>query len=156
MCQFAAPPTPFLVGPLQAPNLWLLATGLVVFPAFLVARHYCRFLRPLAPGVRRKVALTLLSSGLLVLLAGMVLQLLVAVPTNDALGKWGSAQWDALQAHQCSESVINAFLATQLHAVLSAGNLVQLGFAVIDAGYVLLIAGYVWSVRHTSTQPARQ
>jgi hypothetical protein len=160
MCQVAAPPAPFVAGPLQAPGIWLLIAGMLVVLTVAVVLQDRRYLRPLSPSVGRKVGLAFLVCIALALQTGMVIVGLVVLPTLDALSKWSLAQEHALDAHSCPASAQHSFLAAWQRA--QNGGIVPwlfVGLVLLWVGgsaQLLWLLGMAWLAHRTRALPARQ
>lgn len=106
MCHYALPPAIAPVRPLDAPLNWLVFAGsaLIVVGAFVVGRVA---VRRQASVRKRLLGWIWLCTTCVCTLSGFFLLTVVALPTNDILGRWYVAQNNSLYQQGCSTAVLD-------------------------------------------------
>lgn len=103
LCPSIPTPAMFVAWPSQAPLAWVILIG----AAICLGAISPFVTRDVAPGLPRRLAITLTAIGALCVLAGEFILLDVASPWADALYRWYSAQAQSTGVNGCSLSAVD-------------------------------------------------
>jgi hypothetical protein len=156
MCQITAPPAVFLAGPLQAPGGWLLSVGVLAAVVALVPYTYRERMRQDPSAMYRRVGGALLGGGWLALCMGVVLLVLVAIPSRDALAAWYQRPYVTTDPSYCAFASNTALYDTEFRLSGAIDPWQLVAYVLLFGGFVIEIIWWSWSNRHLPAEPVRQ
>lgn len=125
MCHYVPPPAIAPAWLWDAPLNWLAFAGsaLIVVVAFVVGRPA---VRRQASARKRLLGGIWLSAACASVFTGFFLLMVVALPTNDALGRWNIMQNNSLYQQGCSTAVLDGLWRHTSDAISQTQNLAGL------------------------------